>query len=35
MPQMTPPMITAHRTGRMPRLRSMPVPIWTKDSKMT
>ena len=32
---MIPPMIVAQRTGRMPRFRSRPVPIWTNDSKTT
>ncbi len=35
MPQTMPPMITAHRTGRSPRLRSEPVRICTNDSKIT
>jgi hypothetical protein len=35
MPQTMPPMITAHRTFRIPRLRRIPVMIWTNDSKMT
>ena len=30
-----PPMMVAHRTLRIPRLRSSPVPICTNDSKMT
>jgi hypothetical protein len=34
-PQTMPPMITAHRTLRIPRLRRKPVPICTNDSKMT
>ncbi len=32
---MTPPAITAQRTGRYPLLRRKPVPIWTNDSKIT
>ncbi len=35
MPQTMPPMIVAHRTLRIPRLRRYPVKIWTNDSKMT
>src|SRR5487761_1178273 len=35
MPQMRPPAMVAHRTGRMPRFRRYPVPIWTNDSKIT
>jgi len=35
MPQISPPVIVAHRTGSSPRLRRKPVPIWTKDSKTT
>ncbi len=35
IPQTIPPMIVAHRTDRIPRLRRYPVPIWTNDSKMT
>ena len=35
MPQTMPPMIVAHRTLRIPRLRRIPVKIWTNDSKMT
>jgi hypothetical protein len=34
-PQTMPPMIVAHRTLRIPRLRRYPVPIWTKDSNST
>ena len=35
MPQTVPPIITAQRTLRIPRLRRSPVPIWTNDSKTT
>jgi hypothetical protein len=35
MPQMMPPMMVAHRTLRMPRLRRIPVKICTNDSKTT
>ena len=35
MPQTMPPMIVAHRTLRIPRLRRIPVKIWTNDSKTT
>ena len=35
MPQMMPPMMTAQRTLRIPRLRRNPVKICTNDSKMT
>ena len=34
-PQTIPPMITAHRTLRIPWLRMYPVKIWTNDSKIT
>src|SRR5260370_12884162 len=34
-PQMTPPMMVAHLTLSIPRLRRNPVPIWTNDSKIT
>jgi hypothetical protein len=35
MPQISPPAMTAQRTGRMPLFRRKPVPIWTNDSKIT
>src|SRR5215471_10713286 len=35
MPQTMPPMITAHRTFRIPLLRSSPANGWTNDSKTT
>lgn len=34
-PQITPPIIVAHLTLRIPRLRRMPVKICTNDSKIT